>query len=237
MIHVIYYSYRHEYFPSVKRMVDECCEGMNCIYMSFQYSTDILDYLNNTQPKRAAVFYLTDDIADGLKIAHMVNGINSKYRFNLVCRDSGEAENLFYNGVTYFIKEPFSFDSIERCAEFFKKYYDTQSGNVLLLKNKTGTEAIEYSNINYIMSDKRKITVHSTRGEHSFYCKLDEIENMLGSGFLRCHQSFIVNMQKIKTFVDDGLLLYDESFIPVSRSKYYPAKKAYLSYITGEKIM
>ena len=106
----------------------------------------------------------------------------------------------------------------------------------IILKTKKGNDVLKLGDIKYVMSDKRKIVIYLNNNEMSYYYKLDEVEDMLGKSFLRCHQSYIVNMMKIKQFVEDGLLLDDDEFIPVSRKRYFAAKREYLSYVTGNKL-
>ncbi|MCH5212202.1 MAG: LytTR family transcriptional regulator DNA-binding domain-containing protein [Oscillospiraceae bacterium] len=180
---------------------------------------------------------MTNSISNGLEAASKANEINPMYRFNLFCPDCDDVERLFYKGISYFVKIPFSSESVIRAVEFLKRFYNEQMHKSLLLKSKHGIESIIFSDIKYVMSDKRKVIIYKQTEESAYYYKLDEIEAMLGAGFLRCHQSFIVNMEMIKAFVPEGLILTDETFIPVSRKKYYAAKREYLEYITDNQII
>lgn len=48
---------------------------------------------------------------------------------------------------------------------------------------------------------------------------LDDMQNKLKSNFLRCHRSFIVNKDKIKKLIKQGMVLFNDKFVPISRSK------------------
>lgn len=219
----------------IKNLISQCMGNADYSYMCFSYKMDLLDYLNKAHHEKCSVFYYCTDIADGLETADTVRQMNSKYRFNLICPEYDDVEKLFFAGVTYFIEAPFENESICRCIENIKGFYSSKVQRPVLLKCKSGTEVIQTGDIDYVMSDRRKVVFFGGGTERSFYYKLDEIEVMLGNGFLRCHQSFIVNMDKIKCFVHDGLMLEDETFIPISRKKYFEAKKKYLSYVTGNR--
>ena len=59
---------------------------------------------------------------------------------------------------------------------------------------------IPYHEIVYAESQNSKCIVHRADGaRHTVYCRLQEIETMLGDDerFLRCHQSYLVNMDHI----------------------------------------
>ena len=235
LIHVIIYSQKAEDIDVVKKHIDMCCGDMDYTYLSFEYPMDVLDYLNASHPERCAVFYITDNYDEGIEIAGKVNEINPRYRFNLFCNTYDDAEKLFYSGVTYYVKTPCSTDGMLRCSSFLKKYYEEKSRKCIQLKSKNGMENVMLSDVDYVMSDKRKVIIKARNMERTFYYKLDEIENLMGEGFLRCHQSYIVNMTRIRQFVEDGIILSDETFVPASRKRYYASKKAYLAYITGNK--
>ena len=232
-----FYSEDYENYCNLKSIIEKECFDTEGTYLFFEYKMDLLDYLNVSRPQNCAVFFDTDSLNDALEISEKVSEINPRYRFNLICSETGDVEDLFYKGVSYYIKKPYSEQSVKHCVETINRFFNDQSGKMLTLKTKKGMDVIKLSDIIYVMSDKRKVVFLTENGEKSFYYKLDEIEEMLGESFLRCHQSYIVNMKKIKLFVEDGLTLNDETFVPVSRKKYYSSKKLYLSYISGGKIM
>ena len=62
----------------------------------------------------------------------------------------------------------------------------------------------------------KSVTSHEVSNNY----KLDEVEKKLKKNFLRTHQSFIVNLDKVKKLVNDGLLLYGGTIVPISRSRY-----------------
>lgn len=56
--------------------------------------------------------------------------------------------------------------------------------------------------------------------EYSYYDTLDNLENKLGSEFIRCHRSYIVSRYYIKKIQlsQNLIVLNDDSLIPISRS-------------------
>lgn len=236
MIYMAFYSEQTEKISALRDAVAKFCDNINCSHIMFEYQMDLLDYLNTSRPSSCVIYFETNSLADGLEIASKVQEINPSYRFNLLCNNTGDTEELFYNGISYFIKTPYEEESIIRSVENVRIHMNEQRGKVITLRAKKGTDAIKLSDISYIMSDKRKVIITLEDREASYYYKLDELEEMLSKGFLRCHQSYIVNMNKIKQFVEEGLILINETFIPVSRKKYYAAKREYLSYVTGGRI-
>lgn len=87
------------------------------------------------------------------------------------------------------------------------------------------------SEINYFESDKRIVKVHLTGRYEQCYEKLDFVEKQLSCSFVRCHKSFLVNMDKLRAFEKNTIELIDGTQIPVSRAKIKGVKEKYFKYI------
>ena len=68
----------------------------------------------------------------------------------------------------------------------------------------------------------------------SGYGKLDEIQEKLPEQFIRCHQSYIVNIEKIQFLSGKEIILDDDTVIPVSRNKYKDTKDKILYYFSDQ---
>lgn len=85
-------------------------------------------------------------------------------------------------------------------------------------KNKE-TLRVKLQDILYLESDRRLVRIKRDQGEDTFYGSLDDVEKQLsGKGFLRCHKSYLVHMDRIKNFSGEHIVMEDGSSLPVSRS-------------------
>ena len=77
--------------------------------------------------------------------------------------------------------------------------------------------------VSIIMEDHEVITVN---------LKLSQIQEMLQSQqvFLRCHQSYIVNLDFVSKMEDVCFYMKDQKIIPVSRNYYKESKNRYYHY-------
>lgn len=82
---------------------------------------------------------------------------------------------------------------------------------------------VERSEILYCKSDGNYSEVFfQTRPKEVFTIRMKELEEILGKGFFRVHNSYLVQLASIKEFINsDGthIILSDGSNIPVARSK------------------
>lgn len=237
VLQILLYAKDSNDLAELKNLVDDMFIDVNSSSECCDYPMDILDFLNNSSPEQCTIFFDTDSISQGLEIARKVHEIDPRYRFNLFCNESCDPEEMYHMGVTYFVSKPYQYLNMEHCLESVLDFFDNVHGRIISLKKKNGTDILRLSEIKYIMSDKRKVVFVCENGQTDYYYKLDEVEEMLDGTFLRCHQSYIVNMKRIKLFVEEGLLLWDETFIPISRKKYFAAKRKYMSYLSGDKLL
>lgn len=94
---------------------------------------------------------------------------------------------------------------------------------IFTIRNKEEVLRIPYSDIFWFESRQRIVILHGRRQEISFYAKLSDVYALLpGELFLRCHQSYIVNCNKISHIdkVQNCIYLTTGHAIGVSKSYY-----------------
>ena len=98
---------------------------------------------------------------------------------------------------------------------------------------------IPFHEISYFESNAKKVTLHLADRDatYHFTAKLDDIEARLPDTFLRCHQSYLINMQKIRQFdsKDRVFLLTSTEEILISRRNFTAVKDAYLAFSAAQR--
>lgn len=65
----------------------------------------------------------------------------------------------------------------------------------------------------------RKIILHLTDRDIEYYERIGSLEQQLGSGFFRCHRSFLVNLRYLERIEENDLILRQNALrVPVSRN-------------------
>ena len=78
----------------------------------------------------------------------------------------------------------------------------------------------------YFQSDDRKIKIATIDGVYEFYGKLDNVYKQLQNyNFIRIHKSYIVNIDRVKAFHYQFVIMTDEQSIPISQSKRSEVRK------------
>lgn len=115
---------------------------------------------------------------------------------------------------------------------FLRAQYSGSQKTLLVREGARGTR-IAYREILYIESRNSKLLVHTVDGkEHHVYRKLDEVEQeLVGRCFLRCHQSFLVNLAHVCAAEKDSFLLEGGIRISLRRQDAKQLREAYFGYL------
>ena len=91
-----------------------------------------------------------------------------------------------------------------------------------------GNIRLQAGDIIYIETDKHKNVFYTQEGSYSIYKKMDELEEKLRDfGFVRIHQSFLINMHYIKKINSYVMTLTTGKEISVPKARYAEVKKQY----------
>lgn len=102
-----------------------------------------------------------------------------------------------------------------------------------LIKHRKSIIRVPFSDIIYVESNNSKCTVHTSSGDnYTLYKHLNVIENELAdSRFLRCHRSFIVNMNCVAS-VDKDFILNSGERILIRQKSRREIKNIFLKFVS-----
>lgn len=94
---------------------------------------------------------------------------------------------------------------------------------------------LSFDEINYFESNAKKVMLCVTGSDKRYYfaARLDQIAEQLPSNFIRCHQSYLVNMHMIRQFDAKNHVFWLQSNeeIPISRRAYKETKERYEMFL------
>lgn len=94
----------------------------------------------------------------------------------------------------------------------------------LIYKKYNVIKKIKFENILYIQVKKHCCYIYCLDRVESYYCSLQKMKLLLDQRFIQCYRSYIVNMDYVKIIEVDRLILFNNSYIPLS-SAYYEMLK------------
>ena len=104
------------------------------------------------------------------------------------------------------------------------------------IRNRDEVERVPFEEIDYFESINRKIRLHlrSSTKVYEFYGKLDEVSETLDLPFfIRCHQSFLVNLDNVKTFnrSEKLFITFTNKQVPISKRSMSVVTELFEGYI------
>ena len=137
------------------------------------------------------------DSLNGIEIAQKIQQENPKIKIIYMTAYSQYSEAIFKTKPTYLLLKPIKKEQIKKSLERALQE-EKQNKNIKTFNIKGKIFNIEVEKIKYIESNKRVVIIYEEDLKRRIYGKLDEIEEMLPSNFVRCHQSYIVNLEHVR---------------------------------------
>jgi len=165
---------------------------------------------------------------NGIHLMQFVRQQNKEVTLILQTEEEDIARIGYRYQVFDFILKHTSIREIERVASrYLTEKTQTQEG-ILQVSIQGSPQRLRLDGIVFFESDARKIHAFGPDEDTAFYMKMDELESQLkDKGFLRCHQSYLVNSRWIKSCTGGMLTLINKNMIPVSR-RYQADIRSYL---------
>lgn len=197
----------------------------------FSNSASLFSYLNNKENKVDLLFMdivLNDE--NGIDIASRIAENHPDILTVFITAFAEKfSEEIFLKIKPYgYMHKPIKDDVLQHYLNSAKHDIELKTRT---LSVKIGLESIDipFAKIIYVESEKRlsHIYVSGCEKPYDTYAKLDDIQNNLDNGFIRCHKSYIVNADYIKSIEKDCFILKDGKEIPISKAMHSDARTSY----------
>lgn len=188
----------------------------------YDSGTALLEEWNRCGEINADLIFLDIQMPEinGLQLAKILRGNNIDTDIVFV---TGHSEYVFraYEIHAYdYLLKPITVGKME---EVLKRYIDERMADgqrYLYVNKKSQKLRIPLNRVYYFISDRRKIkaVMGNAYGEVEFYMKLEDLEEKLrDAGFVRCHQSYLVNSHKVLSWERTSIVLIGKEHVPISR--------------------
>ena len=174
------------------------------------------------------------DDMDGLKAAGQIKSACPKVHIVLVTAYVNYALDGYKVKASRFLLKDDLEQTLQECMDDILREI-MQEGRVVEFGFVEGNIRLRVDDIIYIETDRHK-NVFFTKGQtFSIYRKMDELEEDLkGMGFVRAHQSFLVNMEYIEKISSYVMFLTTGREISVPKSRYPEVKRQYTLFKGAE---
>lgn len=139
-------------------------------------------------------------------------------------------EDVFETDLIYFLKKPLTREKVMKA--YLKATEKINNDNrAIVVKLLNETRKVMISDIFYIESEARIVNIYLKNEILISYAKLSDMESQLGEKFLRTHKSYLVNLDKVKSYKRNQLVLDNGKLIPISRNNVTKVKSRIFDYV------
>lgn len=100
----------------------------------------------------------------------------------------------------------------------------------LLVTSGQKTFSLAFSDISFIEVYGHTLKIHTEKDTVECPGALKELESTLPDCFLRCHKSYIVNLERVSDIKRYEFTLDTGSRVPIGKEKYFSVQNAFVSY-------
>ncbi len=201
----------------VKDNIDDCelvhystiFSFVTCVYDDYRGDVD------------AAFICLTNETDKRIMMAKDLQSFFQHIKIMFYSVNNDMAEQIFTAIPSFFLRLPFKKNKLESAFTRIVETVNEDNEKTLSIRMGGKLFKVKFSSIKYIKSNGRKIIIYSENGYYETYMKLTDILLKLPYYFVRCHRSYVVNVNKINSVSADGILLNKKEFVPISKTYFF----------------
>ena len=167
----------------------------------------------------------------GNQIAHQLRAMGYQGEIVFLTASSDFAIEGYDVDASGYLLKPLDYGKLEMVMDRITRNI---APSTYQIRQRSTVTKLSYHEILYIESSNSKCILHTeSGGAYTVYKTLNTIEKELGDRrFLRCHQSFLVNMDHIKQ-IGKQFLLSNGDYVPIRQRGVKAVRQAYMDYIVS----
>jgi two-component system, LytTR family, response regulator AgrA len=199
-----------EHRHSLEKVIDSILKTENIegeVKLSTDSSKEIINYISEFKTK--GVYFLDIDIGEeinGIELGKKINTIDKDAIIIMITshKDMSHLTFKYHIGaIDYIVKESFE-EMKERIRECIicanQKRLDKEKEEYFICNGINSVDKVKYNDILYFETcKKRSIGLKTNNSYIEFNGTLKELEEILDDRFIRCHKSYIINKNKVKS--------------------------------------
>ena len=220
------------YRDQIEFLVREYLSGKDVLFCTEQCTSGREFCEEPENARRFHIIFLDIEMEgmNGMETAYFIRERNSEIDIVFITVVSDYVfEGYRVNAVRYIMKNDMEKLIPECLADILKRR--RYRGHKMVFSFVGGERTVFLDDILYIESQSHKLQFKTKEGILVMYDRINEMESRLEKYcFLRCHQSFLVNMGHIEKILNYQAYLSDGSEVPVARPRYSEVKRDFLRY-------
>lgn len=188
---------------------------------------DICHEFNPALPK-------TKDRQEGIDCAYELNQRYPELQIIYMTEDVKKySQDIFLKPVNLlgYLTKPVDLVILKKLLEIAKEKQKQNDEKRVTIMCRNHKQIFYLDEILYLESRAHRTMIHTYEGEEVCRDKISDLEQRMGDTFVRCHQSFLVNMKYIRRIENESFKLENGEEISISKRRYVETKNRYFAYL------
>lgn len=188
---------------------------------------DICHEFNPALPK-------TKERQEGIDCAYELNQRYPELQIIYMTEDVKKySQHIFLKPVNLlgYLTKPVDLVILKKLLEIAKEKQKQNDEKRVTIMCRNHKQIFYLDEILYLESRAHRTMIHTYEGEEVCRDKISDLEQRMGDTFVRCHQSFLVNMKYIRRIENESFKLENGEEISISKRRYVETKNRYFAYL------
>ena len=168
---------------------------------------------------------------NGLMLAKRLREAESRSALIFVTALKEHVFDAFEVEATDYICKPIDGERLSKALDRALQKVKTDGEKCLFIKTLNWSKSVKLSTIYYCEAMNRKVYLYTQNGVVDYYAKIEELEKQLDYRFVKCHRSYLVNLDYLTQYSDGQITLENGTNIPVSRLRHPVFMEAMMRYM------
>lgn len=212
--------------------------NQNIVYAAFQSPLELLAEVE--RGNRLDIIFL--DVLmpgqNGISVAREIRRYDTSVKIIYLTSSAEYAVDSYDVGAYFYQLKPIWQESFYRLMDSVIPECRKGAENSLILRCKDGIARVELDKLQYCEVMSRTLLLHIDGGKVvDSTGKLDELCEQLKEYecFVRCHRSYLVNLDYVQNISNKGIIMTDGTEIPIPHGRYSELKDKFFAYFFNKK--
>ena len=214
------------------RLTEEICksEGIIPRIVRFERAEALLEAIQGGEHFALLLIDVLLPGLDGMELARVLRGQNEQASIVFISCNREMALQGYEVSAARYLAKPLDPEKLKEAILFCYGQYRKERARFLPVSG--SMRKIVPQDIYYIEIMGRKCRVRLEKDEWDVSLSMTELEEMFSDqDFIRCHQSFLVNLHHVQSFSTSSMELTDGRHVPVSKHRIKEVRQAFFEYM------
>lgn len=216
----------------IEQMLTGYARKNNLLFSIQRFSSAISLFETTNKDFQIYIFDFDMTSTKKMKLAHSIKKMD-KFAY-LIFLTSAIDLNKDTESVQFvnYLTKPLNSTSLEKEMDRALRLIEKIANNYIMIKNHDGYFKIYLFGVYYIETFNRNLLFHTDHGDFLCFKKMHELENELtNQPFIRCHNSYIVNMNYVRKITNNEIELENRDKVMVSKWRRKNVVESLISYV------